>query len=250
MELQLEEKFNLRKVNITPSFQLSEDEILLSVVHSAIPIIRDYLHQAENVGISWGNTLRILAREFPYEPHESINLFPLIGGMGNEFIYYHSNQICYDLMKKFHCKSNFVYAPAVVEDKQLYATLSTNANINSVLERGKQVDMAVMGISAPHRNGIMKKINYMTKTNMAELLEKGSVGDMNSRFFDRHGKEVNCEMNNSVIGVGIEDIKAIPLVICIASGLDKKDAILTAAQNNLMDILVTDDQVADYLLKN
>src|SRR5699024_8387456 len=218
MEIQLEEKFGLQKASIVPSFNLSDDETLLSVVHSSIEIIREQLYHVNNVGVSWGNTLRILAREFPYEKFNHINLIPLIGGMENDYIHYHSNQICYDLMKKLNCRSNFLYAPAVVKDEQLHNILSRNPHITSILNEGKQVDLAIVGISTPDRNGIMKDVGYITNTDMEELSEEKSVGDINSRFFDINAKEVDSKINNSVIGVGIEDLKNIPLVVGIASG--------------------------------
>lgn len=248
MEIQLEERFGLKKASIAPSFNLSNDETLLSVAHSSIEIVREYLNHVRNVGVSWGNTLRILAREFPYEKFSHINLIPLIGGMENDYIHYHSNQICYDLMKKLNCQSNFLYAPAVVKDEQLHSILSQNFHITSILNKGKQVDLAIVGISTPDRNGIMRDVGYMTNSDMEELLKEESVGDVNSRFFDSNAEEVDSKINSSVIGIGIEDLKNIPLVIGVASGYDKREAILTAIENNVIDILVTDEQVAEYIL--
>lgn len=248
METKIEEEFGIEKAIITPTLELSEEETLLSVVRSSINYLKEQFQEHHNIGISWGNTLRILAREFPYESFNHLNFVPLIGGMGNQYIPYHSNQICYDLMNKFQCNSNFFYGPALIKDKTLMKTLKENDTIKEVMNRGKNVDMALIGISTPYINNIMKEVKYLTDDNLAEIKQLHGIGDLNSRIFDKDGNEIDCVINRSVLGLSLEDIKSIPHVVAISSGNEKKEAILTALQSGVIDVIITDEQVGKYLV--
>ena len=245
MQSDLEEKFNINKVIIAPTYNLSETEIFYSVVQYAIHFLRDELKNVNRVGISWGHTLSTLARQFPYEKNEHLTLFPLIGGMSNSHIEIHSNQICYDLMKKFQCNCHFLYAPALVQD----AAMKENFYASDILEAGRNVDMALLGIANPFgKNNLMRKIGYITNRDLKEFDDLNVVGDINSRFFNASGVEVDCRINNHIVGVSLNDIKNIPHVVLIASGVEKKKAILTAVKAGYAHTLITDEAIAHYLL--
>lgn len=245
MQSDLEDKFNLKKAIIAPSYHLTETEIFYSVVQHAIQYLRNELKKVHNVGISWGNTLSTLASQFPYEKNEHLTLVPLIGGMSNTHIEIHSNQICYDLMKKFQCKSNFLYAPALAQTSMIREIFYQN----DILEAGRNVDMAILGISNPYGvNRLMRKIGYTTNQDIKEFESLGVVGDINSRFFNQDGVEVDCRINRHVIGINLNEIKNIPHVVLIASGMEKKEAVFSAVKAGYAHTLIIDEGVAQYLL--
>src|SRR5699024_2276713 len=239
MESKIEKQFNLKKVIITQSLELSKDEVLLAVVRSSINYLKRNLEDKKNVGISWGNTLRVLAREFPYESLNHLNLVPLIGGMGNQYISYHSNQICYDLRNKFQCKSNFLYSPALIKENKFLNIIKQNDSIKEIMQKGKQVDMALVGISTPYINNIMKEVGFFSENDSEEASRLKGIGDINSRIFDESGREIDCSINRSVVGITLEDIKKIPHVVGIASGQEKQKSILTAVKAGMVDVLIT-----------
>jgi DNA-binding transcriptional regulator LsrR (DeoR family) len=94
----------------------------------------------------------------------------------------------------------------------------------------------------------MAEIGYIDDSDMKSLKEKGIEGDINSRFFDETGNEVDCQLNKSVIGVNLKDIKKIPTVIGIAYGTKKVLPIKIALEHQLINVLVTTDEVANELL--
>lgn len=247
MQTDLEEKFHLQKVIVAPTYQLTETEILYSVVQHSIQYLKEELKKVRNVGISWGRTLSTLALQFPYEKNDHLTLVPLIGGMSNSHIEIHSNQICYDLMKKFQCKSNFLYAPALAQNAQIKELFYES----DILEAGRNVDMAILGISNPYGvDRLMRKIGYTTNQDIKEFEKLGVVGDINSRFFNKDGVEVDCRINQHVIGINLHEIKNIPHVVLIASGTEKKEAVLTAVKAGYAHTLIIDECIAEYLINN
>ncbi|MBD1383497.1 sugar-binding transcriptional regulator [Metabacillus arenae] len=251
MQSELEEKFRLKKVIISPSYNLLDHEVLNLVIKEAIAYLKVALKNVNTVGVSWGSTLKTLAREFPYEDHKHLTLLPLIGGISKMHIELHSNQICYDLMKKLYCHSNFLYAPALAENTLIKKTFCESPSISEVLEAGRNVDMALLGIASPYANdNLMRRIGYTTNLDLKEFESLNVVGDINSRFFNQEGTEVNCRINNHVIGISLEDIKNIPNIVLIASGIQKKEAVLAAVKAGYAHTLIIDERIADYLLHN
>lgn len=65
---------------------------------------------------------------------------------------------------------------------------------------------------------------------------------------DRDGNVCPIELNQRVIGITVDKIKAIPNVIAVAGGTEKQDAILAALKGGYINVLVTDEKTAEFLL--
>lgn len=250
MQSDLEEKFHLKEVIVSPTYNLSEMEVQNLVIKQAVRYLQKAFKSVNNVGIAWGRTLCSLAREFPYEVHKQLTLIPLIGGMGHLDIEKHSNQICYDLMKKLQCECNYLYAPALAQNSMMRENFYKSPHISNALEAGRNVDMAILAIAAPFGNNLMRKIGYATNKDLKDFEDLGVVGEMNSHFFNKEGVEVDCRINNHVIGVNLEEIKMIPNKVLIASGEDRKEPVLVAVKAGYVDTLIIDGDIAEYLLQN
>ncbi|WP_282156071.1 sugar-binding transcriptional regulator [Cytobacillus gottheilii] len=250
LQSSLEEKYGLNKVIIAPAYHLSEHEVFNLVVKEAVHYLKNALKSVSTVGVSWGNTLSTLVRKFPFEEIKHLTLLPLIGGISKMHIELHSNQICYDLMKKLYCNSNFLNAPALAENTLIKNAFYDSPPILEVLEAGKNVDMAILGVASPYSSdNLMRKIGYTGNRDLKEFERLNVVGDINSRFFNREGKEVDCRINNNVIGVSLEDIKNIPNIVLIASGVQKSEAVLTAVKAGYAHTLIIDEKIGNYLME-
>jgi len=76
------------------------------------------------------------------------------------------------------------------------------------------------------------------------------VGDINLRYFDTSGKAIASDLDDRVVGLALEDFRAIPHVVGIAGGAAKLDAIRGALEGKLVDVLVTDHVTAQRLLES
>ncbi len=123
------------------------------------------------------------------------------------------------------CHSKYLYAPALVEDTEMKTDLSKNKYISEVLEEGKTVDMAIVGVSSPYNHSTMEEIGYINSEDIEELRYKDVVGDINSRFFTADGKEAKTEINTHVIGLSLEELKNIPTVVALDKRITKKRSI-------------------------
>ena len=94
----------------------------------------------------------------------------------------------------------------------------------------------------------MRRIGYLSVDDVSELAEKEVVGVINSRFFDKTGTEVDADINQNVLGVSLTDLVDIPMVMTVVYGDRKAEAVKTALENQLINVLVTTDTLAEKIL--
>jgi deoxyribonucleoside regulator len=97
----------------------------------------------------------------------------------------------------------------------------------------------------------MLKLEYFSSQDFNKLIEKGAIGDICSNFYDIQGNIINnVRLNNRILGMGIRELKNLPIVIGVACGEDKKEAILGALRGGFINTIVTNQGVAEYLINN
>lgn len=245
----LEQKYNLQEAIVVSTANLSKEMILKSLGKAAASYISNNIKDHMKLGISWGRTLASVVEEFPFQKRKSMLIVPLVGGMGRNNVQIHANQLAYRLANKVNGDCTYLYAPAIVETSELKERLIESEDISSVLQEGKNVDMAVIGIGNPYKESTMKEIGYVKKDDIEELKSSGVIGDINSKFFDSSGKQTKISLNERVIGIDLEELKEINKVIGVVNGEHKVECTKTALAKDYIDVLITDDVTAKQILK-
>lgn len=249
LERKLEKKYALKHAIVIDTFDLKDYEVDKMVSRAAALHLQKLTKHVKKIGMSWGKSLRGVVDQYPYTNQSEVTVLPLIGGMGIDYVDIHSNQLAYDLARKMRGKAKYLYAPALVSNQAIKDDLKGNSTIYAVLEEGKEVDLALVGISSPYHNSTMETIGYINQKDKQELTESQVIGDINSRFFQADGTEAVCPINQHVIGINLEEIRNIPTVMTVAYGEDKIKAIEVALIQKLVDIIVTTDKTATELLR-
>ncbi|MFS0890382.1 sugar-binding transcriptional regulator [Peribacillus frigoritolerans] len=252
LEQQLEKKYGLKDAVVISTVGLTPEMIKKAVGQAGAYYLSKYLKKQDvnRLGISWGSTLAELVKEYPFERREVMNIVPLVGGMGTQHVEIHANQLAYELAKKMNCTCSYLYAPAIVETKELKDHLVAMKEISSVLEEGKEVDVALIGIGNPYRGSTMRELNYLQEDDIQNLRKMGAVGDIASRFFDESGDIIKHPLNDKVIGLSLEHLKQIKEVIGVVEGTHKLESVSASLRGNYLDVLIIDEQTASALLED
>ncbi|WP_221568394.1 sugar-binding transcriptional regulator [Alkalihalobacillus sp. TS-13] len=248
LEQKLVKKFALKDAIVIPTSGSSPESSKRAVARAGAYYLSRNLKGVKNLGISWGSTLAELVAQFPYIRREDIKIIPLEGGMGRQYVEIHANQLAYELAKKLNGKCSYLYAPAIVETKELKERLMEMQDIEAVLQEGRNVDKALIGIGNPFENSTLEKIGYLKKEDLDSLREVGAVGDIGFRFFNQAGKPIQHPLNDKVIGASLELLKKIKEVIVVVEGEHKLDSVFGALKGNYIDVLVIDEFTASSLI--
>lgn len=249
LEKRLAEKFNLKEVIIVPNKTQSPDIKMNAVAKVAANYLSKNLKNIKSIGISWGRTLTEFTQEYPYELNQDINIVPLEGGMGRKHVEIHANQLAYDLANKMGGTCSYIYAPAIVESKDLYERLIDMEDINAVLEEARNVDMAVIGLGNPYNDSTLNSVGYIQQPDIDGLKNAGVAGDIGFRFFDDNGHMVENPLDKKLIGISLQELKAIKEVVAIVSGKNKADTLHSALKGQFINVLVVDQETATLIDK-
>ncbi len=251
LERELEQRFGLQDAVVVDTVGLTSLETRRRISRMAANYVESYIRRnsaIRRIGISWGESLRQLVNYLPYVNHSDFHVYPLIGGMGNEYFYLHSNQLVQTMAQKMRATAHYLYVPAMVSSIALKKELERDLTISRVLEEGKKVDVALFGMASLEENSTMMETGYITAEDAQHFKrDLGVIGDINSQFFDQNGQSI-LGINEQVMGVCLEDIKQIPTKIVTAYGLAKAQAIRVGIKNQMADILITTDETAQAIL--
>lgn len=244
LQKELAERFSLADVIVTPSgpdVEQNKERVGQAAAH----LLETLLHNGMTVGISWGSSLYYLVEHFSPRKYLDVEVVQLIGGVGARNLQTDGLELARKLSHKLNNIYHVLQAPLVVQSEALKNMLIQEPDISQVLEKGRQVNIAVIGIGTiHHENSALVRAGYMTKKQAKNLLKRGAVGDVFGQQIDINGNICDFELNKRTIGIELQQLKRIPVVIGVASGVDKAEVIHGAMRGGFITMLVTDEAAA------
>lgn len=247
--LRLEERYHLKEVIVIAANENAQPEkIQLEVSQAAAFYLTKQLKPNLSIGLSWGTTLADMIDTIPYSSFPSMNICPLVGGVSSEHLYYDTNHLVFRLSEKLNCQCQYFYVPALAESQKLADTLNHSQLLQKALTTAKNVDFAIIGVGNPNEHSTWQKLGYLESKDLAIIKETGVIGDAVASLFDKEGQTVNNEISKRMLGLKVEDLKAIPNVMVIGCGQEKAESIKSLLVGKKCSILVIDQLLAEALL--
>ena len=249
LQKKMEKIFGIKKVIIVPRLSKQESNLLYQLADGCIDYLNQVIEDNMTIAVSWGRTLYQIANRIRSKGKSNLTISPLVGGIGNEMNMYHSNVICDIMANNLGGNSLGLYAPVFVSNKEVKEVIFKDKSINKVIETSRNADIAIVSIGNI-LSSVMREIGTLSEEDVSKLLELGAIGDVNTFFIDRDGRVVESHLSERTIALTIDELKKIPKIIAVAGGLEKTEAIHAALKGKLMDVLITDEEVAKGILKN
>lgn len=251
LEKSLEEKYALQEVLIVEVDGGASNNIIKRQIGSAGA---NYLHRTisagDTIGMTWGTTLQSMVENMPPKSIDTIHVVQALGGVGPPEAKAHASDISRRLSQLFKSRLTLLPAPGIVGSIQAKEVLLSDRRVKGALETFSEVDTLYVGLGALKTNPVLNKSSKDISSDLQdEIIHSDAVGDIALRFFDTHGKEVDSGLKDLVIGITIEELKHIETVVGIAAGKGKEEVICGALNGKLIDVLITDNQIAKELLK-
>jgi DNA-binding transcriptional regulator LsrR (DeoR family) len=131
-----------------------------------------------------------------------------------------------------------------VEERELLQAQRAFQTLRELVAQAKvtMVGVGVIGWQAPlHKDG------FITDAELAELTERGAVGEIVGWAFDAEGRLIEGSVNERVVSMPLEQ-PVQRLVIGVAHGPDKIASIRAALRGRLISGLITDEATARSIL--
>lgn len=239
LEYKIEKKYNLRECIVVPSDEFFEN-IVRNIAEELSYLLNKTVRDGDFIGISWGKSLKSITELIEVKPKKNISIIPIIGGLGNIDVGIHTNSIANIIAKKFNGSNYIINCPAIL-DRISKENIEKDINITDILELGRNVDLAIVGLSDIGPESSLFKYGNLSQKDCEYLTNLGIVGDSNLFFLNEQGKHIKNEVDNRIITIPLNNLKKSRNTIAIGFGHRKITITLALLRSGLIDTLIADE---------
>jgi lsr operon transcriptional repressor len=239
------ERYHLTEVVVVPPLPPGEASSKANdrLASAAAGYVRRFLRPGAVVGVGWGDTVMRVLFDLTRESLEGVTIVAVAGGIDvytREVMARNSNGVNEHL--------RFMPAPLLASSPEIAVALREDRSVTSVLELADSAVATLTGIGACHISASAVRSGLYSEELVNRFQSIGAVGDMLGEWFDARGSVIRSATSDRRIGISIERLRDMPNVIGVAGGLEKVEAIAGALRGGYLDVLVTDEDVAESLV--
>jgi DNA-binding transcriptional regulator LsrR (DeoR family) len=220
-----------------------------AVGQAAADFVDALLQSNARLGISWGHTLAAVVRHLAVGRVSGLTVAQLAGGIGGGAVGIHGHELVRQLVDRYpRSLPKYLHAPAIVDSAAIKEALVADSSVADALRTAANSQVALVGVGSIMSDSTLVAGQHISEPERAELEAAGAVGNVNTRFYDISGQPVG-DLEERTIAISWQELRAIPTVIAVAAGAEKSTAILGALRSRCIDVLVTEQRVAEVVLQ-
>lgn len=251
LEASLRQRFNLREALVLNTTAAVDTAPLITwlgrlsaqyIEHT----LKDGMTLAVCMGRSTYETIQAISDEF--QAH--VTVAQATGSIPFTTYQLDSAALARQLAEKLGSEVHYLSSPLIAGSVAAAVVLREQKDIQATLQAASRADVALVGVGnlAPDISSFAQT-GFMPAEVLAALRDDGAVGDIAGRIITAAGEEHPTEYNRRIIGITLADLRQIPLVIAVAGGLEKAEALLGALRTGAINVLCTDDAAAQQILE-
>lgn len=259
LETTLEQKFNLKEAVIasTQNEQDLQDEIAFYASDYLLRTLKNHMTVALTRGVTLQHMVDYLSKDvrLKFLKTDDVKLVPLMAATNistsvpKQYRMAYSNYLIEEVAKIFNGNSYQMFAPQYVTSPETRRVLMEEQSIKEVFDLARSADIAIAGIGALNENSALINAQMIPLEEYQRLQKIGGKGELLAHILDENGNLLNDQFEQHLIGLTLEDFKQIPIRVGVACGLEKKEAILSVLRGGYVNVLITDEKVANYLIE-
>lgn len=250
-EQKLIETFDLREAYVLlGSYDQCEPRIRL-LGRLGAQVLMENLPEDGLLGITWGYAVYEVVQAIKPRHLPKVKVVQMMGALGKGDPKLDGPGLAHQLAIVLSGRHYIPHVPLMVESDETYQVLMNQQNIREVMEMTNHLDVAVLGIGSgdPELSGV-RRAGYLTHEEIEEIKKQGAVGDVCGYYIDINGKILDIDFNHHLIAANIQKLRQTSCrVIGIAGCEPKVPSIFGALRGRYLDILVTDDEAAEGVLR-
>ncbi len=248
LECELAAAYDLDEVVLVPTPKSDQRALLQALGRAAAECFMRSCEDGQVVALSWGYTMRATVDAIPRRNMRNVQIVQMLGGLGNIETEILGGDLVHQMALRLGAQAKLLPSPGIVKNKQVRDALMNDLIISDTLQMASHADIALLGIGTPAADSIVVHSGILTQGEIDELHAIGAVGDMAMRYYNSTGRAVDHPINDRIVGLDLGQIRGIPRTIGVAGGRPKYPVIRGALQGRLLNVLVTDSEMAQQLL--
>jgi central glycolytic genes regulator len=238
LEEELAEKLHLKRVIIIPGDSDDDSTVQRELGRAAAGLLRQCLGDNMIIAVSGGSTMAWVAEAVTITAPGTL-VVPARGGLGEQ-VEDQANTIAAVMAGKLSGRYRLLHIPDGVSEEALEAILASDANVRTLAKLIKRPDILMYGIGQAAEMAIRRGVDDSIIT---RIVRNGAVGESLGQYCTLDGEIIYA---TSSLGLHLDDLKGIGVVIAVAGGRKKAEAIVavSSAGHGNERILVTDEAAA------
>ncbi|PKH24393.1 transcriptional regulator LsrR [Enterobacterales bacterium CwR94] len=242
LEHALKQQFALKHVRVLP--ELATQNLSQRLGVGAAQMLMSLLQPQQLLAVGFGETtMNTLQHLSGFIASQQIRMVTLSGGVGP----YMTGIGQLDSA----CGVSIIPAPLRASSASVAQILRQERSVQDVMLAASAADVAVVGIGSlrQKQQATILRSGYISEGEQLLYARKGAVGDILGYFMQPDGQlAANMPIHDELIAVRPEEMATIPMVVGVAGGSEKADAILAALHSQRINALVTDESTAHAML--
>jgi DNA-binding transcriptional regulator LsrR (DeoR family) len=251
LEHALRARFDLPTVYVARRGNLSYDRMLMQLGRLAAGYVEDNIMPTSIIGMSWGTAVYEVVNAISPQRLPGVEVVQMIGGLGLGNQQIDGPGVAIRLAERLGGRYNTLAAPHIAADETTRNSLLSLRTIQDALQLARRADLAIVGIGSvdPARSSLLRT-GYLTEDDLDAIRLAGAVGDICGTHFDADGHIPDIDINRRVVGIALSDLIAAPCcIVAVSGGRQKAPAIAGALRGHLVDVLITDSNAAEEILR-
>lgn len=249
IEKELRNAFNFYDCNVVEDAGSNLEEFYERLGVAAGEVLRRAIRDDDIVGVSSGKTLFHVTSHMPNINRRGITLVPVVGSIGPKNSRWQALSSISNLSNKWNCSSYLLSAPSAVSSKKIRDLLLDEPEIREVVKMAKKANVVLVGMGhLKDKTSTLFETGYLTDDDLIELNEKNAVVSCCGSVLNSEGKTVNFSGDEKTLSIKLDDFSSRTIIVAIAYGQEKINAILGALASKRINILITDMTTAKELI--
>lgn len=249
MEQRLKDKLHLKDVKIASSTINDEEEIKKYISIAAAQYLDGIIKDGDIIGVGWGTTLHNMSQALIPRSIKGSQVVQLEGGLSNSEWNNYSREILENFANNFNTVAQYLPLPVIFDNKATKEQVDKDRYIKRILELGRHANIALFSVGTVRPNALFFRLGY-TDIQEQEKIQRNSVGDICSRFFDVEGRVCNRDLDERTVGITLSELRDKEYSIMISGGEGKINAIKAALKGRYANVLITDQFTGKALLED
>ena len=247
LENELYKYFDIDKFVIAPTSTVDIETRMRETCRLVAADICKLILPDDILAVSWGLTMDQLASIFASEiivNKKCDKVVMMNGSIASEVHSTKSSYIVEQFADFFSAEGYLMPVPMIVDTKEIADMLKTDSHIKYVIEFASASRLAVFSIGAASYNSVLRKRGAYSKEDYDDVLTQGAVGDIIGRCFDINGGLISKTIDDRIMAIDMDTLKAKKNRIGIGVGNNKGRAIIGALRGGMVSRLYMDSITA------
>lgn len=249
LEHQLAQRFGLERALVLQTGATDSALLLRQIAQLAARYLETALVDHSTMAICFGSTTYEVISAIRTDFQANVKVMQATGSLSHALKEFDSSALTRQLAQKLGGEALYLSSPLLADNAEAAAVIREQAVVGRTLEQVRRADIALVGIGDldPATSGFVRA-GVAESEQLRAYRESGAIGDMAWQIFDSAGQLYSCALNQRIIGVTLDELRALPQTVAVAVGLNKAAAIRGALQTGAVNVLCTDEDTAVRVL--